>query len=68
MAVPESWRGRTLRQLELPARHHVTVVAIHDFLTDSVQSIPNPDTALKDSDGLLVAGTTEMLSRVAKVT
>jgi trk system potassium uptake protein len=68
MAVPGSWRGRTLRQLELPRRHGVTVVAVHDFLTDSVKGIPDPDTTLKDSDGLLVAGTTEVLSRVAKIT
>jgi trk system potassium uptake protein TrkA len=67
MAVPASWRGRTLRQLELPRRHQVTVVAVHDFLTDSVTGIPDPDTPLKDSDGLLVAGATEMLSQVAKL-
>ncbi|HVR30515.1 MAG TPA: TrkA family potassium uptake protein [Thermoanaerobaculia bacterium] len=67
MAVPESWRGRSLRELELPRRHRVTVVAVHDFLTDSVTGIPDPDTPLKDSDGLLVAGATDTLSRVAKL-
>ena len=67
MAVPESWRGRTLRQLELPRRHQITVVGVHDFLTDSMKSIPDPDTPLKDSDGLLVAGAIETLSRVAKL-
>lgn len=68
MAVPASWRGQTLRQLELPRRHRVTVVAVHDFLTDSVSGIPDPDLPLKDSDGLLVAGTTDTLSKVAKLT
>ena len=67
MAVPESWRGRTLRQLELPQRHRVTVVAVHDFLTDEVQGVPDPDQPLKDSDALLVAGATETLAAIAKL-
>jgi trk system potassium uptake protein TrkA len=43
------------------------VVAIHDVLTDKMISAPDPDSALKDSDTLLVAGRDEDLAKAAKV-
>jgi len=67
MAVPESWSGQTLRELELRRRYSITVVAIHDVLTDKMISAPDPDSALKDSDTLLVAGRDEDLAKAAKV-
>lgn len=56
MAVPESWVGRTLRELELPRTHGIQVVAIHDVLLDEIKAIPDADALLKDSDTLLIAG------------
>lgn len=68
MAVPESWVGHSLRDLELPRRHGISVVAVHDILTDRMQPVPDPDAPLKDSDTLLVAGTNESLARAATKT
>jgi trk system potassium uptake protein len=56
MAVPDEWLGRSLRELELPRRFHVSVVAVHDFLTDRIAPVGNPDDPLKESDSLFVAG------------
>lgn len=65
MAVPERWVGRSLRELELPRRYNIAVVAVHDFLTGEMLPIPDPDAPLKESDTLLVAGADEHLARVA---
>ena len=67
MAVPKTWIGRSLRELELPRRHAVSVVGVHDFLLDEFRAIPDPDSPLKDSDSLLIAGTEKNLSRVMKL-
>jgi trk system potassium uptake protein TrkA len=67
MAVPESWIGRSLRELELRRRYRVSVVALHDVLRDEMIPVPDPDSPLKDSDTLLVSGRDEDLSRTARI-
>ncbi len=67
MVVPDAWNGETLRRLELRKKFNVTVVAIHDVLTDTIDPAPHPDNILKDSDTLLVAGKDEDLVRIADV-
>lgn len=67
MAVPERWIGSTLRELQLPRRYGLSVVAIHDILTDQMVPVPDPDAVLKDSDTLLVAGTDVDLAKAARV-
>ncbi len=66
MAVPSAWVGQTLRDLQLPRRHGISVVAVHDVLMDEIQPVPDPDAPLKESDTLLVAGTDENLERVGE--
>ncbi|MCA9035659.1 MAG: TrkA family potassium uptake protein [Planctomycetaceae bacterium] len=67
MGVPEAWTGKTLRELELRQKFNITVVAVHDILTDKMSASTNPDARLKESDTLLVAGNDEDLSRAAAV-
>jgi trk system potassium uptake protein TrkA len=67
MAVPEPWIGQSLRQLELPRRFRISVIAVHDVLTDEMIPVPNPTAPLKESDTLLVAGRDEDLARAAKL-
>lgn len=67
MAVPEAWVGQSLRDLELPRRNNISVVAVHDMLTDRIQAVPDPDAPLKESDTLFVAGTAKSLARTAKL-
>jgi trk system potassium uptake protein TrkA len=68
MAVPNSWIGQSLRSLELPRTYRITVIALHDVLTDSLIPLPNPDAPLKDSDTLLILGRDEDPARVAQLT
>lgn len=65
MAVPTAWEGKTLRELDLRVNFKVSVVAIHDVITDEITAIPHPDRKLQDTDSLTLAGTVENLSRVA---
>ena len=67
MAVPPSWVGRTLRELELRRRHEISIVAVHDILLDRIIAVPDPDQPLKDSDALLVAGADDSLVKAAKL-
>lgn len=67
MAVPNAWIGQSLRELELPRRHGVSVVAVRDYLTGSVTPVPSPDRRLTDSDSLLVAGGAEPLAKVSRL-
>jgi trk system potassium uptake protein TrkA len=67
LAVPERWIGRTLRQLELPRRHRVSVLAVHDILNDTITAVPDPDAPLKESDTVIVSGADEDLQRVISV-
>lgn len=65
MAVPEGWVGESLRTLELPRRYGISVIAVHDVLTDTMSPTPDPDAPLKESDTLLVAGKDADLARAA---
>jgi trk system potassium uptake protein TrkA len=65
MAVPDTWIGKSLRALRLPDRFRVTIVAVHDVLSDRIVGVPSPDHVLKDSDTLLVAGEDADLARAA---
>jgi trk system potassium uptake protein TrkA len=67
MGVPNSWLGRTIRDLQLRQNFDITIVALHDILTDRIIASPNPDQVLKDSDTLLVAGDDAALLRAAKI-
>jgi trk system potassium uptake protein TrkA len=67
MAVPRHWEGKTLRELKLPSDYKVSVVAVHDVLTDRMIPVPNPDEPLQDTHTLVLTGTEENLARVAAV-
>lgn len=67
MAVPEQWIGKALRDLELPRRFGISVIALHDVLAERYDAIPDADAKLKDSDTLILAGTHDNLARVAKL-
>ena len=67
MAVPEPWIGRSLRELALPTRYRISVIALHDVLSGEMIPVPDPNAPLKDSDTLLVSGKDADLARAAKL-
>jgi trk system potassium uptake protein len=66
MAVPDEWVGRSLRELALPRRYRLSVLAVHDMLTDRMLPVPDPDAPLKESDTILVAGAQDVLRRLTE--
>ena len=66
MTVPTHWVGKTLRQLKLPKQFGISIVAVHDVLSDQIIVTPDPDAPLKDSDALLAAGKEDDLRRAAE--
>jgi trk/ktr system potassium uptake protein len=67
MAVPDRWVGKSLRELELPRRYRVAVIAVHDYLNGAYKTIPDPDAPLTDSDTLLVAGEDSRLDQLNRL-
>lgn len=67
MAVPREWEGKSLRDLALTRHYRVSVVAVHDVLTDATSPVPDPDQPLLDTHTLIVTGAEESLVRVAKI-
>lgn len=67
MAVPREWEGKSLRELQLPSRYRVSVVALHDAVTDEMVAVPDPDRTLLDTHSLILTGTEESLARVATI-
>ncbi len=67
MPVPDEWIGKNLRELALPQRYRVQVVAVHDVLLEKFTPVPDPSRKLTQSDALLVAGDPKALERLAKL-
>ena len=67
MGVPQSWDGKSIRELGLRQNYNITVVALHDILLQSIRASPDPDYVLKDSDSLLIAGDDKALARVTRL-
>lgn len=67
MAVPNRWIGKSLSDLNLRRTFGISVIALHDILTDQMNPVPDPEAPLKDSDTLLVAGPQDKLAEVAEI-
>jgi len=67
MVVLDEWRGKTLREIGVRNRFHLTVVAIHDTENDEVSIPPDPDEPLAATDTLLLAGTEDRLEELANM-
>lgn len=61
IAVPDAWLGKSLRELALPRRHGIQIVAVYDVLEDRIDVVPDPDDPLKESDLAVVAGPDEKI-------
>jgi len=65
--VLEEWRGKTLREIGVRHRFHLTVIAVHDTASGDVAVPPDPDEPLSATDTLLVAGTEARLEELANM-
>ena len=65
LPIPDEFIGEALIDLRLPQRYNVSVVAIHDVLSDTLYVPPGADYVLKDSDTILVVGSDEALAELS---
>jgi trk system potassium uptake protein len=56
MAPPNSFLGKTIRELQLRARYNIEVIAIRDVISDNVHMVPQADFVIKDGEVLVVIG------------
>lgn len=65
-APPSQFLGKTLAELGLRNKFHVTVIAIKDVLTDEFIIAPPANHVIKDSDLLVLIGKTDDLDGAMK--
>ena len=56
MAPPNSFLGKTIRELGLRAKYSIEVIAVRDVLSESVHMVPQADFIIKDGEVLVVIG------------
>ena len=66
IGVPYAWIGQSLRDLALPTREGLQVVALYDALTGSWDAVPSPDRVITDSDVAIVAGGTALIEQLLR--
>jgi trk system potassium uptake protein TrkA len=66
-APPRPFIGKTLLELDLRKKFHVTVIAIKDVLTDQFLPAPPPTYLIKDSDVLILIGKTEDIDKALAI-
>ncbi len=66
LAPPESFTGKTLRELDLRNEYEVQVIIIKEMVPERV-IIPTANQVVKDSDLLVVMGKNEDLERLKKI-
>jgi trk system potassium uptake protein TrkA len=63
--TPDAFIGETLLSLRLPQRYNVSIVAIHDVLSDTLHVPPGAEYVLKDSDTIMVVGSDDALAELS---
>lgn len=56
LAPPSKFIGKTLKEIALPQRYHVQVIAVKELVPENFRIIPGADFVVKDSDILIILG------------
>ena len=67
-AVPESWIGKELRDINMRVRYGVTVVAIRNMNDEKINISPKADNEIKEGDIMIVIGNNYDLKKLEKKT
>jgi trk system potassium uptake protein TrkA len=67
-AVPESWIGKALRNINMRAKYGVTVVAIRNASDESINISPKADSEIKEGDVMIVIGDNSDLKKLERKT
>ncbi|MBS3818785.1 TrkA family potassium uptake protein [bacterium] len=64
IAPPESFIGKSLRDLDLRNKYGVQVIAVKELIPEKTTFIPKADFVLKDSDIMILIGEEKMLQKI----
>ncbi len=64
VSPPESFMGKSLRELNLINRYGIQVIGIKEVILDRVNLIPTAQFILKDSDIMILLGPNEILEKL----
>lgn len=65
LSAPQSWQGKSLRELDVRNRHHVNVIAIRK--NGELNVAPSPDLPLESGDQVVALGRYEDISLLHEV-
>ena len=66
LSAPQSWQGKSLRELDVRNRHHVNVIAIRK--NGELNVAPSPDLPLESGDQVVALGRYEDINLLHEVT
>ncbi len=64
LTLPSTWQGKTLKQLDVRARHHVTVIAVRAGASGELCVSPGADYTFQPEDSPFVLGTYQDINRL----
>lgn len=64
MDVPKSWQGKTIRDLDIRARHHVNIIAVRKGGSSELKVAPGGDYVLEPKDVAVTLGRNDDISRL----
>lgn len=64
--VPESWREKSLKELNLRAKYGINVVAIKNPTKEVIDVSPDPDYIFKDTDILVLIGSNDDIAKISQ--
>lgn len=67
LAVPQSWQGKSLRELDVRNAYHVTVIALRHGREGELDVSPRADVPMEAGDNVVALGRSEDISRLHEV-
>jgi trk system potassium uptake protein TrkA len=66
LAPPESFIGKSLKELDLMNRFGIQVIAIKELIPEKTTFVPKADFVIKDSDILVIIGKEKQLAKLSR--
>ncbi len=67
LAVPHSWQGKSLRELDVRNAYHVTVIALRHGQGGELDVSPRPEVPMEAGDNVVALGRSEDIGRLHEV-
>lgn len=67
LAVPRSWQGKTLRELDVRNAYHVTIIALRGGEGGTLNVSPRADVPMREGDNVVALGRSEDINRISEV-